>query len=61
SDVLHLTEVRAHAGLGTELDVERQREQLASTEASLPSLESAERESIYELSTLTAQAPTALV
>ncbi|HLK64533.1 MAG TPA: efflux transporter outer membrane subunit [Bryobacteraceae bacterium] len=57
ADSLHLTKVRADAGLGTELDVERQAAQLASTEAMVPALESASQMSIHRISVLLGEEP----
>ena len=42
ADSLELARVRAEAGLGTDLDVERQLSQLAATQAMVPSLEAVE-------------------
>lgn len=50
---LRLTEVRTRAGLATALDVERQRGQLANTQAIVPSLEDAAARSLQRLSVLT--------
>ena len=60
TDTLELTRVRAEAGLGTELDVERQASQLAATEATVPALESATEMSIHRLSVLLGEEPGAL-
>ena len=57
ADTLHLTKVRAEAGLGTELDVERQVSQLAATKAIVPALESARQTSIHRLSVLLGEEP----
>lgn len=59
-DSLHLTDVRAQAGLGTALDIERQRAQLEASEALIPQLELTVAERIHALSTLLAQPPDAL-
>ncbi|MBV9085755.1 MAG: efflux transporter outer membrane subunit [Acidobacteriaceae bacterium] len=59
-DSLHLTQVRVDAGLGAQLDVERQQEQLASSEALVPSLQKEISLSIHALSVLLAQPPSAL-
>jgi outer membrane protein, multidrug efflux system len=59
-DSLHLTEVRAQAGLGTEFDVERQRQQVASTEALVPSFQAGIAAYIHQLSVLLGEPPTAL-
>jgi NodT family efflux transporter outer membrane factor (OMF) lipoprotein len=60
-DSLELTRVRAEAGLGTELDVERQSAQLESTRSMVPSLEAAEIEAIHRLGVLLGQEPSALL
>lgn len=60
TDTLELTRVRAEAGLGTELDVERQASQLAATQAMVPALESARQMSIHRLSVLLGEEPGAL-
>ena len=57
SDSLELARVRAEAGLGTELDVERQISQLAATQATVPALESARQASIHRLSVLVGEEP----
>jgi NodT family efflux transporter outer membrane factor (OMF) lipoprotein len=57
---LHLTEVRAEAGLGNSLDVSRQKSQLESTEASAPQLEASIAVRIHALSILLAKPPDAL-
>jgi NodT family efflux transporter outer membrane factor (OMF) lipoprotein len=57
TDTLDLTKVRSEAGLGTELDVERQASQLAATQATVPALESAKQQSIHRLSVLLAEEP----
>ena len=59
-DSLHLTEVRAQAGLATQFDVERQRQQVASTEALLPGFEAGIAASIHQLSVLLGQPPATL-
>jgi len=59
-DSLHLAEVRAQAGLGTQFDAERQREQVASTEALIPSYEAEITANIHQLSVLVAELPAAL-
>lgn len=59
-DSLHLTEVRAQAGLGTQFDVERQRQQIASTEALIPSYEAGIAAAIHQLSVLVGEPPAAL-
>jgi len=60
-DSLDLTRVRAEAGLGTQLDVERQSAQLESTQALLPQLTSAEIQTIHRLSVLLGEEPRALL
>jgi len=60
TDSLDLTKVRAEAGLGNELDVERQLSQLAATQAMVPALESAKQTSIHRLSVLLGVEPGAL-
>ena len=59
-DTLDLTKVRADAGLGTELDVERQASQLEATQAMVPALESARQMSVHRLSVLLGEEPGAL-
>ena len=61
TESLDLTKVRAEAGLGTELDVERQAAQLAATQATVPALESARQAGIYRLSVLLGEEPGALL
>ncbi len=56
-----LTESLLEGGRGTELDTARARAQLESTLATIPLLEAAIRQSIYRLSVLTGQQPSALV
>jgi multidrug efflux system outer membrane protein len=60
-DSLELTRVRAEAGLGTQLDVERQAAQLDSTRALVPSLEAAEIQTIHRLGVLLGQEPGTLL
>ncbi len=60
SDTLELTKVRAEAGLGTELDAERQASQLAATQATVPALESARQASVHRLSVLLGEEPGSL-
>jgi multidrug efflux system outer membrane protein len=57
TDTLDLTKVRAEAGLGTELDVERQASQLAATQAIVPALEASRQMSIHRLSVLLGEEP----
>lgn len=56
-DSLELTKVRAEAGLGTQLDVERQSAQLESTRALVPQLEAAEIQTIHRLGVLLGEEP----
>jgi len=60
-DSLELTRVRAEAGLGTQLDVERQAAQLDSTRALVPSLEAAEIQTIHRLGVLLGEEPGTLL
>jgi NodT family efflux transporter outer membrane factor (OMF) lipoprotein len=60
-DSLELTRVRAEAGLGTQLDVERQASQLHSTRSLVPSLEAAEIQAIHRLGVLLGEEPGALL
>jgi NodT family efflux transporter outer membrane factor (OMF) lipoprotein len=60
-DSLDLTKVRAEAGLGTQLDVERQSSQLESTRALVPQLQSAEIQTIHRLGVLLGEEPRALL
>jgi multidrug efflux system outer membrane protein len=60
-EMLHLTRVRADAGLATELDVQRQAAQLASTESEIPVLESAKAQAMHRLGVLLGEQPSALV
>jgi multidrug efflux system outer membrane protein len=60
-DSLHLTRVRADAGLGTQFDVERQTAQLESTRALVPSLEAAEIQTSHRLGVLLGEEPGALL
>lgn len=60
-DSLHLTRVRADAGLGSELDVERQAAQLDSTLALAPSLEAAGIQAAHRLGVLLGEEPGALL
>jgi multidrug efflux system outer membrane protein len=57
---LSLTEARLDAGRGTELDTSRATAQLQTTLASIPPLRSSIAATIYRLSVLTGQQPTAL-
>lgn len=56
-DSLDLTKVRADAGLGTQFDVERQTAQLDSTRSLVPSLETAEIQTIHRLGVLLGEEP----
>lgn len=56
-DSLHLARVRADAGLGTQLDVERQAAQLDTTRAVVPSLEAAQAQTIHRLGVLLGEQP----
>jgi NodT family efflux transporter outer membrane factor (OMF) lipoprotein len=56
-DSLDLTKARAEAGLGTQLDVERQNTQLESTGAAIPALKSAIAQTIHRLSVLLGEEP----
>ncbi len=59
-ETLELTRARAAAGLASDLDVERQAAQLASTEAVLPALQSAAAQTIHRLGVLVGEQPGAL-
>jgi multidrug efflux system outer membrane protein len=58
---LRITQARAEAGRGTQLDLARAQVLVASTEAALPALQTAVERAIFRLATLTAQAPRALL
>ncbi len=58
---LELTRVRFEAGLSSELDVAQAKAQLANTEATVPTIETTIRQSIYQLATLLGLPPDALV
>jgi NodT family efflux transporter outer membrane factor (OMF) lipoprotein len=60
-DSLELTRVRADAGLGTQLDVERQAAQLDTTRSIVPTLEAAEIQSIHRLGVLLGSEPGTLL
>ena len=60
-DSLDLTKVRADAGLGTQFDVERQTAQLESTRSLVPSLETAEIQTIHRLGVLLGEPPERLL
>jgi multidrug efflux system outer membrane protein len=55
-----LTQVRYDAGRVTELDVQRSKARLKATEATIPPLEAAEKQSAYRLAVLLGQRPGAL-
>ena len=61
SDTLHLTQVRAQAGLATELDVAQQATQLSTTEAAEPALEAARVQTQQRLAVLLGQQPQSLI
>ncbi|MEO1043541.1 MAG: efflux transporter outer membrane subunit [Pseudomonadota bacterium] len=56
-ETVRLVTIRRDAGRGSDLDVERAKEQLATTIAVLPPLESQAKASLYRLATLTGQRP----
>jgi multidrug efflux system outer membrane protein len=56
-DTFDLVRVRAEAGLGTQLDVERQATQLASTRALVPTLETATAQAIHRIGVLVGEEP----
>jgi NodT family efflux transporter outer membrane factor (OMF) lipoprotein len=56
-DSLDLTRVRAEAGLGAQLDVERQAAQLESTKSQVPALDSAEIQTVHRISVLLGEEP----
>ena len=61
SDTLHLTQVRAEAGLATELDVAQQATQLSTTQAAEPALEAARVQIQQRLGVLLGQQPESLL
>jgi NodT family efflux transporter outer membrane factor (OMF) lipoprotein len=61
SDTLHLTQVRAEAGLATELDVAQQTTQLSTTQAAEPALEAARLQTVQRLAVLLGLQPQALL
>jgi multidrug efflux system outer membrane protein len=61
SDTLHLTQVRAEAGLATELDVAQQQTQLSTTQAAEPALEAARTQTVQRLAVLLGLQPEALL
>ncbi len=60
-DSLGITNARVDNGRGTQLDLARARGLVASTEAALPSLQTAIERSVFRLATLTAQPPRAVL
>jgi NodT family efflux transporter outer membrane factor (OMF) lipoprotein len=61
SDTLHLTQVRAEAGLATELDVAQQATQLATTQAAEPALAASRVQTVQRLAVLLGQQPESLL
>jgi NodT family efflux transporter outer membrane factor (OMF) lipoprotein len=61
SDTLHLTQVRADAGLATQLDVAQQTTQLSTTQAAEPQLMAARVATVQRLGVLIGQQPEALL
>ena len=61
SDTLRLTQVRADAGLATQLDVAQQTTQLSTTQAAEPALEAARVAAVQRLAVLIGQQPEALL
>ena len=59
-ETLDLVQKKLEAGLARQLDIERARSQLEATQAAIPMLEAAIKSTIYRISVLTGQAPTAL-
>ncbi|GAP34063.1 efflux transporter outer membrane subunit [Piscinibacter sakaiensis] len=60
-EALRITQLRADAGRGTELDLARARGLVAATEASLPALDGAAERAMLRLATLSARPPRALM
>ncbi|HTS66661.1 MAG TPA: efflux transporter outer membrane subunit [Candidatus Acidoferrales bacterium] len=60
-DTLHLTKVRAEAGLATELDVAQQTTQLSTTQAAEPALLAQRVQTVQRLSVLIGQQPDSLL
>ena len=60
-DTLHLTQVRAEAGLATELDVAQQTTQLSTTQAAEPALLAQRVQTVQRLAVLLGQEPDALL
>ncbi len=58
---VYLTQEKFAAGLSSDLDVSQAKAQLATTEAQVPSIETAIRQSIYQLATLLGTLPAAVV
>jgi len=61
SDTLHLTQVRAEAGLATELDVAQQATQLSTTQSIEPALQAARVQTVQRLAVLLGLQPDALL
>jgi NodT family efflux transporter outer membrane factor (OMF) lipoprotein len=61
SDTLHLTQVRAEAGLATELDVAQQTTQLATTQAAEPALQASRVQTVQRIAVLLGQQPETLL
>jgi NodT family efflux transporter outer membrane factor (OMF) lipoprotein len=61
SDTLHLTQVRAEAGLATELDVAQQTTQLATTQSAEPALEASRVQTVQRIAVLLGQQPETLL
>jgi multidrug efflux system outer membrane protein len=59
-ETLDITSAKLNAGRGTDLDVARAETQLNATLATIPPLEATIKQTIYRLSVLTGQQPTAL-
>lgn len=60
-EATRITAARVENGRGTQLDLERARSLVASTEAAVPALQNAIERSIFRLATLTAQSPRTLL
>jgi len=61
SDTLHLTQVRAEAGLATQLDVAQQTTQLSTTQAAEPALQAARVQTVQRIAVLLGLQPEALL
>ena len=61
SEMLELIRDRANAGLASQLDVERQQTQLATTRAALPDLEAQHLQAAYRIAVLLGEEPAALL